>query len=295
MRRAHKGEVCVYCNEAEAESSDHVVAKSFFLEERRGDLPQVPACHRCNNEKSKLESYLMIVLAFGAKHPDAAANLLKLVKPRLENKANAKLLRKLQKGFAKTGGTALPFDHEPLEKLFAMVAKALAWERFGVRLGDRYSAIASLFTNDGESLVAQMLSNTKKRVTGNLGEGTFTYEGAQSDLYPELTMWRFKFYGGVDFGDPNVDGAASLAVATTGRSEMVQNLRYADFLNDRKAPKVGRNDPCPCGSGKKHKKCHGSVEKTESRARIRARARAARPVCMSTYRPLATHGYGPAQ
>ena len=22
-------------------------------------------------------------------------------------------------------------------------------------------------------------------------------------------------------------------------------------------PKVGRNEPCPCGSGKKHKKCHG--------------------------------------
>ncbi len=26
----------------------------------------------------------------------------------------------------------------------------------------------------------------------------------------------------------------------------------------REAPKVGRNDPCPCGSGKKHKKCCGS-------------------------------------
>lgn len=24
-------------------------------------------------------------------------------------------------------------------------------------------------------------------------------------------------------------------------------------------PKVGRNDPCPCGSAKKYKKCHGSV------------------------------------
>ena len=22
-------------------------------------------------------------------------------------------------------------------------------------------------------------------------------------------------------------------------------------------PKVGRNDPCPCGSGKKYKNCHG--------------------------------------
>jgi preprotein translocase subunit SecA len=27
----------------------------------------------------------------------------------------------------------------------------------------------------------------------------------------------------------------------------------------RDQPKVGRNDPCPCGSGKKYKKCHGAV------------------------------------
>jgi preprotein translocase subunit SecA len=24
-------------------------------------------------------------------------------------------------------------------------------------------------------------------------------------------------------------------------------------------PKVGRNDPCPCGSGKKYKNCHGKL------------------------------------
>jgi preprotein translocase subunit SecA len=28
----------------------------------------------------------------------------------------------------------------------------------------------------------------------------------------------------------------------------------------RKAEKVGRNDPCPCGSGKKYKKCCGINE-----------------------------------
>jgi hypothetical protein len=28
----------------------------------------------------------------------------------------------------------------------------------------------------------------------------------------------------------------------------------------RSEPKVGRNDPCPCGSGKKYKKCHGAEE-----------------------------------
>ncbi|HSV56633.1 MAG TPA: SEC-C metal-binding domain-containing protein, partial [Magnetospirillaceae bacterium] len=26
----------------------------------------------------------------------------------------------------------------------------------------------------------------------------------------------------------------------------------------RSMPKVGRNDPCPCGSGKKYKHCHGA-------------------------------------
>jgi len=26
----------------------------------------------------------------------------------------------------------------------------------------------------------------------------------------------------------------------------------------RNQEKVGRNDPCPCGSGKKYKKCHGA-------------------------------------
>ena len=27
----------------------------------------------------------------------------------------------------------------------------------------------------------------------------------------------------------------------------------------REEPKVGRNDPCPCGSGKKYKRCHGAA------------------------------------
>jgi preprotein translocase subunit SecA len=28
----------------------------------------------------------------------------------------------------------------------------------------------------------------------------------------------------------------------------------------REGRKVGRNDPCPCGSGKKFKSCHGVLE-----------------------------------
>lgn len=28
----------------------------------------------------------------------------------------------------------------------------------------------------------------------------------------------------------------------------------------RPGPKIGRNDPCPCGSGRKYKKCHGKSQ-----------------------------------
>jgi preprotein translocase subunit SecA len=40
--------------------------------------------------------------------------------------------------------------------------------------------------------------------------------------------------------------------ARTGGDDVIKTVR-----ND--GPKVGRNDPCPCGSGKKYKKCHGAV------------------------------------
>lgn len=167
MKQKFGDGICIYCGAA-AESSDHVLARKFFLVERRGDLPQAPACKRCNNRKSQLENYLMIVLPFGAKNADAAEILRKLVLPRLENKANAKLLRELQRGYALSGGASIPFKHEPMEELFEMIAKALALQHFGVRLGKDYSATASLFSNEGEAFFEQMLA-AGKYVSGDFG------------------------------------------------------------------------------------------------------------------------------
>jgi preprotein translocase subunit SecA len=36
-----------------------------------------------------------------------------------------------------------------------------------------------------------------------------------------------------------------------------EQVDAADATLKREGPKVGRNDPCPCGSGKKYKRCHG--------------------------------------
>jgi uncharacterized protein len=41
--------------------------------------------------------------------------------------------------------------------------------------------------------------------------------------------------------------------------DLTEPLRYQVETVRRGAPKVGRNDPCPCGSGRKFKVCHGAA------------------------------------
>ncbi len=43
-------------------------------------------------------------------------------------------------------------------------------------------------------------------------------------------------------------------IAREREQQQASRIRPAQ---QRSEPKVGRNDPCPCGSGKKYKKCHG--------------------------------------
>ena len=52
------------------------------------------------------------------------------------------------------------------------------------------------------------------------------------------------------------------AEAAEGDGEGEKRPRPKQETVVRTQPKVGRNDPCPCGSGKKYKKCHGASEAT---------------------------------
>jgi preprotein translocase subunit SecA len=58
------------------------------------------------------------------------------------------------------------------------------------------------------------------------------------------------FTSSADAG-PRQFAGASAPEAQGGNDGIVKTVR-------REGVKVGRNDPCPCGSGKKYKKCHGT-------------------------------------
>jgi preprotein translocase subunit SecA len=67
------------------------------------------------------------------------------------------------------------------------------------------------------------------------------------------------------FNDPSAQQSSVFGSAPRGGSAVAEAPRPARVGGDdaqvktvrRDAPKVGRNDPCWCGSGKKFKKCHG--------------------------------------
>jgi preprotein translocase subunit SecA len=75
-------------------------------------------------------------------------------------------------------------------------------------------------------------------------------------------------------GIQNEDQAQQAALAIEEKAEQISNLTYTAPDEQGQAvvtpvgdqvskaddvPRVGRNDPCPCGSGKKYKHCHGKL------------------------------------
>jgi len=57
-----------------------------------------------------------------------------------------------------------------------------------------------------------------------------------------------------EHADFNPDAAPEELLAPTANADDTRQQPMTNAL-----PKVGRNDPCPCGSGKKYKQCHGKL------------------------------------
>jgi len=67
---------------------------------------------------------------------------------------------------------------------------------------------------------------------------------------------------GAQQGAPSPAGVGPVGVAQGDNNPMAAASQAGQQTRTikREMPKVGRNDPCPCGSGKKYKKCHGKLD-----------------------------------
>jgi len=120
-------------------------------------------------------------------------------------------------------------------------------------LGGDQTHPQSQYAIEGRDLFTQMWGRISGRVTDivfkiRAAAGTDADGDGQADAQRGPRALAFRHADSTGAGFASADQQAAMrAQGTEGKVETIR----------REQPKVGRNAPCPCGSGKKYKQCHG--------------------------------------
>jgi preprotein translocase subunit SecA len=116
-----------------------------------------------------------------------------------------------------------------------------------------------LFKKEGYAYFQQMMIGVRDKVTDLIFRARVVGPTQSRSAYRE-TAAVHESAGGYGVGE-NVKATASAVEAPAAASDgsgggSDEAIKVKTIVRD--TPKVGRNDPCPCGSGKKYKMCHGA-------------------------------------
>jgi preprotein translocase subunit SecA len=108
-----------------------------------------------------------------------------------------------------------------------------------------------LYKKEGFRYFQEMLAGVRDKVTDLIMRARVVGPAPVRSVYSEASAVH---EGAVGYGVSETVGAEA-AQQTSGGAEGETTVKQIV----RDAPKVGRNDPCPCGSGRKYKKCCGAT------------------------------------
>jgi preprotein translocase subunit SecA len=140
---------------------------------------------------------------------------------------------------------------------------ALDYLRQGIHLrGYAQKQPKQEYKREAFELFGQLLDSVKNEVTKVLMT-VRVQSGEQLEQAAEEMEERAERVSNVTYTAPNESGEAesrldeTTAVRPTaaGAAAAAGGMAAAATA----VPRVGRNDPCPCGSGKKYKQCHGKL------------------------------------
>src|SRR5512132_2178656 len=123
------------------------------------------------------------------------------------------------------------------------------------------------YRHEGHLMFEQLGGQIREEVVSLLFHAEVAQDDARALQEMQETGWDGDGDGGFAYQHESLAGAEAIAAAGAGGGAAVtagaigggatavatQQQRVASEWD-----KVGRNDPCPCGSGKKYKKCHGA-------------------------------------
>ncbi|MBN3724502.1 preprotein translocase subunit SecA [Burkholderia sp. Ac-20379] len=156
---------------------------------------------------------------------------------------------------------------QTLDRLWREHLAALDHLRQGIHLrGYAQKNPKQEYKREAFELFAAMLDATKQEVTRivmnvqiqspeQLEEAAEQIEEAGGQLVDHVEFRHADFS---DAGAATAGAAVATAAAADATAGLVGDaMAGAQPVGD--VPRVGRNDPCPCGSGKKYKACHGKL------------------------------------
>lgn len=232
MSKKFKDKPCVYCESGVSTSTgDHVFPRALFLENRRKDLPKVPCCKNCNDEKSKLELYITSILPLGGRHIDALQNLTILAKPRLDK--NLDLKNKTCKSqqyyyLPNEHGIlepclAINIDYKKIIKFFEYITKALTFIHFKIKLNHDFIIHVYFEHNQFESWLKNKYKN---KIEEDLGSGTISYKAIQANDNDCLLAWEYIIYGGLSFSTSKPGNIVCYTIPKNLNAKIKRNQKF---------------------------------------------------------------------
>jgi preprotein translocase subunit SecA len=115
------------------------------------------------------------------------------------------------------------------------------------------------YTSEGHTMFLELNALIREEVLGTLFHAQLA-PGDEDQLQPPTGVEPQgpNGGGGLHYEHESEAGAAVIAGALGGEATSVSTLQAPQQRTVGEHEKLGRNDPCWCGSGKKFKKCHGA-------------------------------------
>jgi len=190
----------------------------------------------------------------------------------------ASLLERIKKAYAIKESVEIPEALGALERYVVINAIDHHWQEHLTEMEDLRKSIGLRSYGQKDPLVEykseayrffeELMTNVRLQICTGLFRSASNLESFENML--ALLSRTARAVGPADAPAAPVNGGAAppsrmetrATVTSSGPDTAVatapeQEIQLPKVTIRREAPKVGRNDPCPCGSGKKFKHCHG--------------------------------------